>query len=144
MRRFARHPSWTTRDYVLMSFAGILVLLDTATAIGTRMLAFTLPSAALALMGLAGLYRELPPAEPVAKPAEPPPAPAGPPEAYRVPAPGAPPPPPPRVFPRVSRLGRGVLAVYLAIHVALLIAGAVAVVVAVLAFAFALFTCGRH
>jgi hypothetical protein len=135
MRRFAANPAWKKRDYFLIIAGCVCVFFDIVGAItlgvggGKGVGAAGLPLL-LAVMGIVGLYRELPRAhDPL------PPLNEGP---FRTAQAGVPEPP------RVSRLGRGILGVYVALHLVLLVLSIVAAVVAIVVIGLILYACTKH
>jgi hypothetical protein len=135
MRRFAANPAWKKRDYFLIVSACVCVPLDllsflSCVAQGGKTAAVAILPLLLAAMGVVGLYRELPKADDPR-----PPLPEGP---FRTAQAGVPDPL------RVSRLGRGLLGAYLAIHLLLLVAAIVAAVIVIVIIGLILYTCGKH
>jgi hypothetical protein len=142
MRRFATNPAWKKRDWVLVITGCICVFFDlggvltglvsggVASGGALKAIGAALGPLLLATMGIAGLYRALPEGGP-----PPPPIEEGP---FRTAQVGVPAPP------RVSILGRSLLAVYVAIHVLLVLAGIVLAIVVVVAIGLFFYSCTKH
>jgi hypothetical protein len=136
MRAFRRNPAWQKRDIFLITMGCIFVPFDMLSVIlalaakGPQGFGSAAFSALLVVVGLIGLYRELP----LSSEAE-----AAPPQgAYRM-GPDAPPEPS-----RVSRLGRGLLGVYVLIHLALIVLAIAALFLFIVIAGLLIAVCSKH